>query len=84
MFESTDLQAFVLEYVLLFTDYNLHKDIKKVEALYIYACHTMFLVCKLDSPGEWFYNATTKMLYLYPNGTLPTECMGEWTPQWST
>ena len=72
MFESTDLQAFVLEYVLFFTDYNLHKDIKKVEA-FIYACHTMFLVCK---SGEWFYNATTKMLYLYPNGTLPTEGIG--------
>ena len=28
MFESTDLQVFVLEYVLFFTDYNLHNDIK--------------------------------------------------------
>ena len=77
MFESTDLQVFALEYVLFFTDYNLHKDIK-VE-VFIYACHTMLLVCKLqklDSPGEWFYNATTKMLYLYPSGTLPTEGIG--------
>ena len=39
----------------------------------------MFLVCKLqklDSPGEWFYNVTAKMLYLYPSGTLPNEGIG--------
>ena len=31
---------------------------------------------ELDSPGEWFYNDTEKRLYLYPNGTLPTEGIG--------
>ena len=31
---------------------------------------------ELDSPGEWFYNQSTKTLYLYPNGSLPTEGIG--------
>ena len=31
---------------------------------------------ELDSPGEWFYNHTTMKLYLYPNGSLPTEGIG--------
>ena len=31
---------------------------------------------ELDSPGEWFYNATTMKLYLYPNMSLPTEGVG--------
>ena len=31
---------------------------------------------ELDSPGEWFYNASSKMLYLFPNGTLPTRGVG--------
>ena len=31
---------------------------------------------ELDSPGEWFYNHTTMKLYLYPNGSLPTEGVG--------
>ena len=35
MFESTDSQAFVLECVLFFTDYNLHTDIKRLRPLYM-------------------------------------------------
>jgi hypothetical protein len=31
---------------------------------------------ELDSPGEWFYDHTTMKLYLYPNGSLPTEGVG--------
>lgn len=31
---------------------------------------------ELDAPGEWFYNETEQRLYLYPNGTLPTEGIG--------
>ncbi len=30
----------------------------------------------LDAPGEWFYNETEMKLYLYPNGTFPTNGIG--------
>ena len=31
---------------------------------------------ELDSPGEWFLDYDKQKLYLYPNGTLPTEAVG--------
>ena len=31
---------------------------------------------ELDSPGEWFLNFEDKTLFLYPNGTLPSEGIG--------
>ena len=31
---------------------------------------------ELDAPNEWYYNDTTKVLYFFPNGTLPKTGIG--------
>ena len=30
----------------------------------------------LNAPGEWFFDEATNLLYMYPNGSLPSEGIG--------
>ena len=39
------------------------------------------IIEELDAPNEWYYNETTKMLFYYPNGSLPDSGIGTVLPQ---